>query len=85
VVILVGQVPPEREKASIAVAVTADLVERGVAANAVAAPAAKALGGGTAKRAEFVQGGGKNADRVDEALELARAEARTALDGVPAS
>jgi alanyl-tRNA synthetase len=85
VVILVGQVPPEREKASIAVAVTADLTERGVAANVVAAPAAKALGGGTAKNPGFVSGGGKNADRVDEALELARAEARVALDGVQAS
>jgi alanyl-tRNA synthetase len=85
VVILVGQVPPEREKASIAVAVSADLTDRGVAANLIAAPAAKALGGGTAKRADFVLGGGKNADQVDRALELARTEAMNALDGAKAS
>ena len=85
VVILVGQVPPEREKASIAVAVSADLNDRGIAANLIAAPAAKVLGGGTAKNAESVVGGGKNADQVDRALELARAEAVTALDGARTS
>jgi alanyl-tRNA synthetase len=80
VVILVGQVPPEREKAAIAVAVSADLNERGIAANLIAAPAAKVLGGGTARNAESVVGGGKHADQVDRALELARAEALSALE-----
>src|SRR5215204_5954079 len=51
VVALVG-VGPDQKKAGLAVAVSNDLVERRVSAADVAATAAKALGGGTAKNAE---------------------------------
>ena len=42
------------------------------------APAAKALGGGTAKHADFVQGGGQNVDAVDDALGLLDSAVRAA-------
>jgi alanyl-tRNA synthetase len=78
VVVLVG-VGPDRDRAGIAVAVTKGLVERGVSAAEIAAPAARVLGGGTARNPELVVGGGKNVDAVDEALTLARKHATDAL------
>jgi len=78
-VVLVGAVPPERAKAAIAVAVTEDHVARGVAAGAIAADAARLLGGGTAKNPEVVVGGGPNVDQVDAALAAARDAAHAAL------
>ncbi len=78
VVALVG-VGPEHTKAGIAVAVTKGLVDRGVSAAEIAAPAARALGGGTARNPELVVGGGPNVDAVDEALALARKQATDAL------
>jgi alanyl-tRNA synthetase len=78
VVALVG-VGPDQKKAGLAVAVSNDLVGRGLSAADIAATAAKALGGGTAKNAEVVVGGGTNVDRVDEALALARREAAEAV------
>jgi alanyl-tRNA synthetase len=77
VVALVG-VGPDRKKAGIAVAVTKELVDAGVSAADIAAKAAKALGGGTAKNPEVVVGGGTNVDGVDEALALVRQEATDA-------
>jgi alanyl-tRNA synthetase len=78
VVALVG-VGPDQKKAGLAVAVSNDLVGRGLSAADVAATAAKALGGGTAKNAEVVVGGGTNVDQVDEALALVRREATEAV------
>jgi alanyl-tRNA synthetase len=75
---LVG-VGPDGTKAGIAVAVPRALVERGVSAAEIAAPAAKALGGGTARNAELVVGGGPNVGAVDEALALARKKATDAF------
>jgi alanyl-tRNA synthetase len=66
---LVG-VTPDGEKAAVAVAVSKDLVERGVTAGDIAADAAKALGGGTGRGADVVAGGGPNASAVDEARAL---------------
>jgi alanyl-tRNA synthetase len=77
VVALVG-VGPDRSSAGIAVAVTPALTER-VSAAEIAAPAAKALGGGTAKNHEVVQGGGKNVDAIDDALAVVRKQATDAL------
>ena len=57
-------------KAGLAVAVSKDRVEGGVSAAELARDAAKALGGGTAKHADVVQGGGQNVDAVDDALAL---------------
>jgi alanyl-tRNA synthetase len=82
IVALVGTVPPDGDKAAIAVAVTADLVARGVSAAEVAAPGARLLGGGTARNPEAVVGGGPNASATEAALDAVRAEARAALDGL---
>jgi len=78
VVALVG-IGPDGRNAGLAVAVTKGLVDRGVSAAEIAAPAARALGGGTARNPELVVGGGKNVDAVDEALALARKQATDAL------
>jgi len=68
---------PDGTKAGVAVAVTADLVGRGVSAAAVASSAARALGGGTAKSPELVVGGGPNVAGIADA-QLALAEAARA-------
>ncbi len=78
VVALVGLAPDEK-KAGIAIAVSKGLVDKGVSAAEIAATAAKALGGGTAKNPEVAQGGGTNIDQIDEALSLVRTEAAEAL------
>ncbi|GMU79308.1 MAG: alanine--tRNA ligase [Acidimicrobiia bacterium] len=82
VVALVGVVPPDGAKAAIAVAVTADLVARGVSAAEIAGDAARLLGGGTAKSADAVVGGGPRADQVDAALALVRERAHAAVQPV---
>jgi alanyl-tRNA synthetase len=66
---------PDGVKAGIAVAVSKDLVDRGVSADAIARPAAKALGGGVGKGADAVVGGGANAAGIDAALQLVRDQA----------
>ena len=63
---------PDGAKAGIAVAVSKDLNEVGVSADAIARPAARALGGGVGKGADAVAGGGNNADGLEEALRLVR-------------
>jgi alanyl-tRNA synthetase len=63
-------------KAGLAVAVSKDKVEAGTSAAELARDAAKALGGGTAKHADVVQGGGQNVGAVDDALELLTAAVR---------
>jgi alanyl-tRNA synthetase len=70
---------PDGKKAAIAVAVSKDLVERGVSAAAIGGPVAKALGGGTGKNPDFVQGGGQNVAGLDDALALARESATAAV------
>ncbi|MFM8971839.1 MAG: alanine--tRNA ligase [Actinomycetota bacterium] len=56
--------------AAIAVVVGAEVQDRGANAGEIAGPAAKLLGGGTARNAQAVSGGGKFVDRVDDALAL---------------
>ena len=68
---------PDGVKAGIAVAVSKDLTEQGVSADAIARPAAKALGGGVGKGTDAVVGGGKNADGIDAALALVREQSAT--------
>jgi alanyl-tRNA synthetase len=65
-------------KAGLAVAVSKDRVEGGVSAADLARDAAKSLGGGTAKHADVVQGGGQNVDALDDALELLASAVRAA-------
>ena len=76
VVALAGTAPGDG-KAGIAVAVSKDLIERGVQADAIARPAARALGGGVGKGADAVVGGGQNAAGIDEALQLVRDQSAT--------
>ncbi len=63
---------PDGVKAGIAVAVSKDLVAKGVTADAIARPAARALGGGVGKGADAVVGGGPNSEGIEEALRLVR-------------
>ena len=67
IVALVG-LDADGDKAGLAVAVSKDRVEAGASAAEIARDAAKALGGGTAKHADVVQGGGPNVGAVDDAL-----------------
>jgi len=67
VVALVGEAD---DTAAIAVVVGAELQERGANAGEIATAAARLLGGGTARNAQAVSGGGKNVERIDEALTL---------------
>jgi alanyl-tRNA synthetase len=75
---IVALVGVQDGKAGLAVAVSKDRVEGGVSAAELARDAAKALGGGTAKHADVVQGGGQNVDAVDDALALLETAARAA-------
>jgi alanyl-tRNA synthetase len=68
---------PDGVKAGIAVAVSKDLNAAGVSADAIARPAARALGGGVGKGADAVVGGGSNADALEEALRLVREQSPT--------
>jgi alanyl-tRNA synthetase len=78
VVVLAGA-GADGKKAGIAVGVTKDLVARGLSAADIAQPAAKVLGGGTARRPDLVVGGGPNVAAVGEALDVAAAKAREAI------
>ncbi len=62
--------------------VSTDLVSAGISAADILAPAARVLGGGGSRDAELAQAGGPHGDRLEAALEEARAAARTALLGV---
>jgi alanyl-tRNA synthetase len=66
---------PGGDKAGIVVTVSKDRQEAGASAAEIAAPGARALGGGTAKNAELVVGGGPNVGSVDDALALVREQA----------
>ena len=68
-------------KAGLVVAVSPDLVARGVSAAAVAGPAARIVGGGGSRDPELCQAGGPHGDRIGEALAEARTTARGALSG----
>jgi alanyl-tRNA synthetase len=76
---------PDGTKAGLAVAVSRDLQAQGVSAAAVAAEAARTLGGGTARNPDLVAGGGPKVEAVDAALDLARRAAAAAVAGVAAS
>jgi len=78
VVAIVG-LGPDGAKAGLAVAISADVRDAGGSAAEIAAPGAKALGGGTAKNPDFVQGGGPKVDGIDDALRLVRERAGAAL------
>jgi alanyl-tRNA synthetase len=74
-IVALAGLAPDGTKAGLVVAVTKDVVERGVSAADLARDAAKALGGGTAKNPELVQGGGPKVEAIDDALALLTAAA----------
>jgi alanyl-tRNA synthetase len=59
--------------------VSDDLVEAGVSAGELIAPAARLLGGGGSRDPRLSQAGGPHGDRLDDALEVALAAAREAV------
>jgi alanyl-tRNA synthetase len=70
----------EGTKAGLAVAVSKDRVDGGASAADIARDAAKALGGGTAKHADVVQGGGQNVGAIDDAFGLLDSAVRAAAE-----
>jgi alanyl-tRNA synthetase len=64
----------EGSKVALVVLVSKGAVERGLSAAAVVREAAPVVGGGGGGRDDMAQAGGKDADRLDEALAAARAE-----------
>ena len=59
--------------------VTSDLVERGLNASDIARGAAKAIGGGGGGRPDVAQAGGRDASKLDDALELVSGLVRESL------
>ena len=72
---------PGDGRASLIVAVTPGAVSRGVKAGAVVKVAAAAVGGGGGGRDTMAQAGGKDPQKLPEALAAARAEIERALAG----
>ena len=72
---------PGEGRASLLVAVTPGAVSRGVKAGAVVKVAAAAVGGGGGGRDTMAQAGGKDPEKLPDALAAARAEIERALAG----
>ena len=68
-------------KANLVVAVSPDLVQRGVSAQDLVAPGAARLGGRGGGKPDLVVGGGTQVAELDAALEAVRQSARAALEG----
>jgi alanyl-tRNA synthetase len=70
---------PGDGRASLLVAATPGAVERGVKAGAIVKAAAQVVGGGGGGRDNMAQAGGRDPERLPEALEAARAEIARAV------
>ena len=68
------------ERPMVVVAVTEDLVARGLHAGKIAGAAARQMGGGGGGRPNMAQAGGKDANRLDEALDCVAELVSEALD-----
>ncbi|MEX2503739.1 MAG: alanine--tRNA ligase, partial [Egicoccus sp.] len=79
-VVVVGSAT-EDGKAQLICAVSADLAAAGVEARPILHPAAQVVGGGAGGKGDLAQAGGKEGDKLDEALQVAAREARTAAVG----
>jgi alanyl-tRNA synthetase len=66
-------------KAAMVALLTSDLAASGAAARDVLARAAKAVGGGAGGKGDLASAGGRDPSRLDEALGIARADARSVL------
>ena len=78
-VVVIGSVDDGR--VSLVVAVTPSVVAQGVKAGEVVAAAAAVVGGGGGGRDTIAQAGGKDPEKLDEALELAAATIERELEG----
>ncbi|MBN2882582.1 MAG: alanine--tRNA ligase, partial [Clostridia bacterium] len=67
------------EKVSLAAAATKNAVAKGVHAGKIIGEAAKITGGGGGGRPDMAQAGGKDSDKIEEALERARNLIKEAL------
>ena len=67
------------ERPNLLAAATDDVVERGLRADEVVRTVAALVGGGGGGRPQLAQAGGRDASRLDEALDAARAAARERL------
>ncbi|TWT87462.1 Alanine--tRNA ligase [Pseudobythopirellula maris] len=67
------------DKVTLVAGVSKDLQERGVSAGKWIGPVAKALGGGGGGRPDMAQAGGKQPEKLAEALDVAKAEITAAL------
>jgi alanyl-tRNA synthetase len=72
---------PGEGRVNLLVAATPGAVERGVKAGAVIKVAAQAVGGGGGGRDNMAQAGGKDPEKLPDALAAARAEIERALAG----
>ena len=61
--------------------VAPELVARGVRAGAIVKTAAAAVGGGGGGRDTLAQAGGRDPEKLGEAIEVAQAEIASALEG----
>ncbi len=68
-------------KAQLVCALTSDLVDAGIEARPILHPAAQVVGGGAGGRGDLAQAGGKQGDKLDEALQVAAQQARDAVRG----
>ena len=64
------------------VAVTDDLVDKGVKSGAMINPIARIIGGGGGGHPRFAQAGGKNPEKLGEAIEAAPAIIKEHLDSI---
>ncbi len=69
------------DRVALVVSVAPELVERGVKAGAIVKAAAAAVGGGGGGRDTLAQAGGRDVEKLEEALETARTEIVAALAG----
>ncbi len=69
-------------KGSLICVVSRELVEQGISAGEIIAPAARVLGGGGSRDPELAQAGGPEGDRLGEALDIARDAAVRALESL---
>jgi alanyl-tRNA synthetase len=72
---------PQNGKVDLVAAVAPELVERGVRADDVVRVAAKVVGGGGGGRETLARAGGREAERLPEALTSAREAIESALRG----
>ncbi|HSK21869.1 MAG TPA: alanine--tRNA ligase [Egicoccus sp.] len=76
-VVVVGSATDDG-KAQLICAVSDDLAAAGVEARPILHPAAVVVGGGAGGKGDLAQAGGKQGDKLDEALQVAAREARSA-------